>query len=193
MSKSFSRVKPPNVDFIPCGTVLESSFNWFWANQPTNQPNNHPLNLAWRNARSECNFDWFSQCAFGLILSAQMAQRVETILRVKTPNVDFISCGTVLEPILNRFWAELGWPLDPKILQNCIRGVRNQTLRIYTLDGDPMCFRTDFRHPKLPRSCSKMVPRRCDDDPPIGVETIFQGQSPQRWCYPLRCHFGIEF
>ena len=36
-----------------------------------------------------------------------------------------------------------GAPLDPKILQNYVRGVRNQTLRMYTLDVDPMSFRTD--------------------------------------------------
>ena len=55
---------------------------------------------------------------------------------------------TDLGPIVDRSWLDLGWPLDPKILQNYVRGVRNQTLRLYTLDADPMCFRTDFRYPK---------------------------------------------
>ena len=82
-------------------------------------------------------------------------------------------------PIFNRFWVDLGWPLDPKILQNCVRGVRNQTLRINTLDVDPMSSRTDFRHPKLLQSCSKIAPRRSAGDPSMVAEPIFEGRSPQ--------------
>ena len=85
-------------------------------------------------------------------------------LRVKTPNLDFIPCATVLQLIFNRFWADLGWPLDPKIFQNCVRGVRNQTLRIYTLDVDPMSFRTE----SLTQYGSKMVPK-CPQGAPSAI------------------------
>ena len=61
---------------------------------------------------------------------------------------NILAFETDLGPIFDRFSVDLGWPLDPKILQNYVRGVRNQTLRIDTLDVDPMSFRTDFRHPK---------------------------------------------
>ena len=101
-------------------------------------------------------------------------------LRVKAPNPDFIACDTVLEPIFDRFWIEMGWPLDPQILQNYVRGVRNQTLRIDTLDVDPMSFRIDFRHPKWPHSGPKMAPRRSVGDPPMVAEPDFEGQNPQR-------------
>ena len=74
-------------------------------------------------------------------------------------------------PILNRFCADLRCSLDPKILQNDVRGVRNLTLRIYTFDVDPMCFWTDFRHPNSPQSGSKTVPRRCADDNPSRAGT----------------------
>ena len=96
-------------------------------------------------------------------------------------------------PILNRFCADLGCPLDPKILQNYVRGVRNQTLRIYTLDVDPMSFRMDFGHPKWSQNGFKIAPRRCAVDPSMVAEPIFEGRSPQRWFYPLRYRFGTDF
>ena len=43
---------PPTSILYLSVQFLQSNSNWFWANQP--------LNLAWRNARSDCNFDWFS-------------------------------------------------------------------------------------------------------------------------------------
>ena len=85
---------------------------------------------------------------------------------------------TVLKQIFDRFWTDLGWPLRPKIHQNYVRGVRNQTLRIYTLDVDSMSFRTDFRHPKLPQSGAKIAPRRHAGDHPMVAEPIFEGQNP---------------
>ena len=66
---------------------------------------------------------------------------------------------TDLGPIVDRSWLDLGWPLDPKILQNYVRGVRNQTLRIYTFDVDPMSFRTDSRHPKMAPKLSQNGPK----------------------------------
>ena len=50
-----------------------------------------------------------------------------------------------------------------------------------------------FLAPKMPKNCLKIAPRRCVVDPPIGVETIFEGQSPQPWFHCLRYRFGTDF
>ena len=68
-----------------------------------------------------------------------------------------IACATVLEQIFDRFLADLGWFLDPKILQNCVRGVRKLALRMYTLDADPMSFRTQNFHNLLLIVCPGRV------------------------------------